>query len=135
MKMFFCKCALWVVDRLLGAIKDDQSDLTDLPDQADLKNGKNGKNGMYAAEELKGARGVSVEEWAAGVLAEHVPAVDVEVTLYGGPADGRVEKIPAGKPWPEMMLVKVGIEVHAYEQISGRAVFRYVRKVGVQGKR
>ena len=89
-----------------------------------------GKAGVITAEDLKECRGVPVAEWAEWMLAKHVPVTDVEVTLYGGPADGWVERIAAGKPWPEMMLVKVGMEVHAYEQVSGRAVFRYVRKVG-----
>lgn len=100
-------------------------------------------------------RPVSVAEWAEGMLAkhaemtkpelgkawpEHVPAVDppsqgsgaasVEVTLYGGPGDGWVERIPAGKPWPKVLLFRVGAEAHAYEMVEGRAVFRHLRQVG-----
>lgn len=125
MKKFFCKLGLRVVDLIL--------DVVDRHNAASSGKVPQSAAGMLKAEDLKESRGVPVAEWAEGVLAKHVPVVEVEVTLYGGPADGWVERIAAGKRWPEMMLVKVDAEVHAYEQISGRAVYRHVRKVGSLG--
>lgn len=146
MKRIFCKVALWVLDRLLGAGDPPSPRLRRTSQKKDFPSAMDWKDAMRDFPvAVMPPRPVSVAEWAEGMLAkhaemtkpelgeawpEHVPAVDTEVTLYGGPGDGWVERLPAGKPWPKVLLFRVGAEAHAYEMVEGRAVFRHLRQVG-----
>ena len=133
MKMFICRCALWLVKKLLGmGVRDqggkDLTDLTDLPDLSDLK------KGMLKAGDLKEAKGMTPKEWAERILAEERER-PVTAVMYGGALDGHeCEGVVVSSAC--LLIMKdfsTGVS-YAYERMDcwkdGKAMYRFSMVVG-----